>query len=139
MVASRISLSFCWSSHLTVCWYIFFMLFKNMCLKEENLNNDWSIPIVFIWSSRRDYYIIHLITTHCCSNVSIDRIESMALLIIRDLTHCAAWGDLLLIWKHKYSLPAGGNCLVLSNSTGSIGSVVFNSVKIVGVDVAWTL
>ena len=35
----------------------------------------------------------------------------MALFIIRDLTHGVSWGDLLLIWKHKYYLPAGGNFL----------------------------
>ena len=63
----------------------------------------------------------------------------MALLSIRDLTHCAAWGDLLLIRKHKYYLPAGGNCFVLFNSTGTIGSVVFNGVKLLVLDVAWTL
>ena len=34
---------------------------------------------------------------------------------------------------------SGGNCFVLCNSTGSIGIVVFNGVKIVVVDVAWTL
>ena len=63
----------------------------------------------------------------------------MALLSISDLTHCSAWGYLLLIWKQKYSLPAGGNVLVLCNSTGAIGSVVFNGFKQGGVNVAWTL
>ena len=53
----------------------------------------------------------------------------MALFSIRDLTHWEAWGDLLFIWKHKYSLPAGGNYFVLCNSTGAIGSVAFNGVK----------
>ena len=63
----------------------------------------------------------------------------MALFGICDFTHWAVWGDLLFIRKHKYYLPAGGNCFVLCNSTGAIGSVVFNGVKQVGVDVAWTL
>ena len=63
----------------------------------------------------------------------------MALFSIHYLTHWAAWGDLLLIWKHKYYLPAGGNCFVLCNSTGFIFSVVCNSVKLGVVDVAWTL
>ena len=63
----------------------------------------------------------------------------MDLFSIRDLTHWAAWVDLLLIWKHKYSLPEGGNCFVLCNSTGATGSVVFNGVKWGGVEVAWTL
>ena len=66
-------------------------------------------------------------------------IEYMALFIIRDLTHWVEWEDLLLIWKHKYSLPARGSCFVLWNSTGAIGSVVFNGVKQVVVDVAWKL
>ena len=53
----------------------------------------------------------------------------MALFSIYDLTHWAACVNLLLIWKHKYYLPAGVNCLVLCNSTGTIGSVVFNGFK----------
>ena len=109
----RISLSFCWFSHLPTCWYVFFMLFKHLCSKEENLNKDWSIPIVFIWSSICNYCSIHLITTHSFSNVSINRIQSMDLLSIRDLTHCAAWWYFLLIWKHKYSLPYGGIFVVV--------------------------
>ena len=62
----------------------------------------------------------------------------MALFSICDMTHWAAWGDLLLIRKHKYYLSAGGNCFVLCYSTGEIGSVVFNGVKRGGIDVAWT-
>ena len=108
IAAYMISLRFCCSSHLPECWYMFFMLFILLCLKEDQVHNDCPIPIVFIWSSRRDDCNIHLITTQCCSNVSIDRIELLALFSIHDLTHWAAWGDLLFIWKHKYSLPAGG-------------------------------
>ena len=63
----------------------------------------------------------------------------MALFIFRDLKHWAAWEDILLIRKYKYSLPAGGNCFVVCNSTGKIGSVPFNGVELVVVDVAWTL
>ena len=63
----------------------------------------------------------------------------MALFGIRDWTQWAAWVDLLFIWKQKYSLPTGGNCFVLCNSTDAIGSVVINGVKRGGVDVAWTL
>ena len=63
----------------------------------------------------------------------------MALFSICDLTHQAAWGDLLFIWKHKYSLPNGGNLVLVCNSTGVIDSVVCNGVKPGGVDVAWTL
>ena len=65
IAASRISLRFCWLSHLPACWYIFFMLFIHLCSKEDRVHNDWSISIVFIWSSRRDDCTIHLITTNC--------------------------------------------------------------------------
>ena len=123
IAALIISLRFCWSSHLPACWYFCIL---HLCSKEDLVNDDLSIPIVFIWSSRRDNFNIHLITTHCCSNVSIYRIESMALFNILDLTHWSAWGDLLFIWKLKCYLPAGGNLVVLCNSTGAIGSVVFN-------------
>ena len=63
----------------------------------------------------------------------------MALFSIRDFTHWAAWRDLLLIWKHKYYLLAGGNLNVVCNSTGAIVGVLFNGIKQEGVDVAWTL
>ena len=118
IAASIISLKWCRSSHLPACWYIFLMLFIHLCSKEYLVNYYWSIPIVLIWSSRRDDCNIHLITRHCSSNVSIYRIESMALFNIIDLTHWAVWGDLLLICKYKYYLPAGGNCFILCNSTG---------------------
>ena len=55
------------------------------------------------------------------------------------MTHWAAWGDLLLTWKHKYYLPSGGKCVVFVNSTGARGKVVINGVKRGGVDVAYTL
>ena len=137
--SSRISLRFCWSSHLPACWYIFLIFFIHLCSKEDLVNDDCSIPIVFIWSSRRDDCNIHLITTHCCSNVSIYRTESMALFNTLDLTHWAAWGDFLSTRKHKYSLPSGGKCVVFGNSTGKRGKLVINGVKLEGVDVAWTL
>ena len=63
----------------------------------------------------------------------------MALFNILDLTHWEAWGDLLFIWKQKYYLPTGGNLVVVFNSTGAKGSIVFNSVKRGGVYVSWTL
>ena len=63
----------------------------------------------------------------------------MALFIISDLTHYAAWGDLLLSRKNKHSLLTGGNLVVVCKSIGAIGTVVFNDVKRGGVDVAWTL
>ena len=60
----------------------------------------------------------------------------MALFSIPDFTRWVAQGYLLFIWKHKYSLPTSGNLVVVCNSTGAIGSVVFNGVKKGGVDVA---
>ena len=62
----------------------------------------------------------------------------MALFNILDLTYLSAWGDLLLTWKHKYSLPTGGNSVVFGNSTGARGKLVVNGVKQGGLDVAWT-
>ena len=115
------------------------MLFIDLCLKEDLANEDWSIPIVFIWSSRCADCNKHFITTHCCSNVLIDRMEYMTFFNTIYLTHWEAWGDLLSTWKLKYSLPSGGNCVVFGNSTGRIGNVVINGVKRGGVDVAWTL
>ena len=38
-----------------------------------------------------------------------------------------------------HSLPAGGIVFVVCNSTGAIGSVDFNAVTWVVVDMAWTL
>ena len=116
-----------------------FMLFNHLCSIEGLLLNYWSIPIVLIWSSRRGGCRIPLITTYCCSSVSMERIELMALFIILYLTHWAAWEDLLLIWKHKYYLTAGGISVVVCNLTYWIGIVAFNGFKWVVVDVAWTL
>ena len=103
------------------------------------MNDDWSIPIFFIWYSRRDDCNMHFITTHCCSNVLIDRTESINFFNTLDLTHCATWGDLLSTWKHKYSLPSGGNCVVFGNSTGARGKLLINGFKQGGFYVSWTL
>ena len=65
--------------------------------------------------------------------------ESMSLFNILYLTHWAAWVDLLLTWKHKYSFPTGDNSVVFGNSTGAIGKVVIDGVERGGVYVAWTL
>ena len=69
----------------------------------------------------------------------IDSMESITLFNTLDLKHWAAWGDFLSIWKHKYSLPSGGNCVVFGNSKGKRGKVVINGVKRGGVHMAWTL
>ena len=63
----------------------------------------------------------------------------MTLFNTLNLTHWAAWGDLLSTWKHKYPLPSGGKCVVFGNSTGKRGKVVINGIKQGGIDVAWTL
>ena len=63
----------------------------------------------------------------------------MTLVTILDFTHLSTWEDLQLIRKNKYSLPTGGNLVVVYNLIDAIGSVEFNGVKWVGVDVAWTL
>ena len=42
----------------------------------------------------------------------------------------------MFIWKHKYSLPDGGNLVVVCNSKSAICSLVFNGVKLGVVDVA---
>ena len=65
--------------------------------------------------------------------------ESMALFNTLDFTHWAAWGDFLLAWKHKYSLPTGVDSVVFVHSTGARGKVVIDGVKLGGVYVAWTL
>ena len=60
----------------------------------------------------------------------------MDLFIIRDLIQWASWEDILLIWK--IYLPAGGNSVVVCNSTGAIVSVVLKGVNLVVVDVELT-
>ena len=54
---------------------------------------------------------IHLSTTHYCSNVSIERTESITLVITLDLIHLVAWSDLPFFVKHIYYLPTGVNIL----------------------------
>ena len=63
----------------------------------------------------------------------------MELVIILDLKNLEAWKKLPLIWKHNYSLPAGGNLVVVCDLIDVMGSLAFNGVKLVGVEVAWTL
>ena len=59
---------------LTSMLIYIFMLFKHLCSTEGLLLNDWSTPIVFIWSSRLGDCNISSITTNCCSNVSMEGI-----------------------------------------------------------------
>ena len=115
------------------------MLFVHLCSKEDLVNDDWSIPIVFIWYSIRDDRNIHFITKHCCGNVLIDRMESTTLFNTLDMTHWVAWGYLFSTCKHKYYLPSGGKCVVFGNSTGKRGKVVINGAKRGGVYVARAL
>ena len=79
------------------------------------------------------------ISTHCCSNVLIYRLESMTLFNTLDLTHWAAWGDLLSTWKHKYYLTSEGECVVFGTAIGKRGKVVIIGVKQGGVDLSLTL
>ena len=51
----------------------------------------------------------YLLERQCLSNLSIDRTESITLVIILDLIHLAAWSDLPSFRKHIYYLPTGGN------------------------------
>ena len=69
----------------------------------------------------------------------MERIELISLFIILDLTHFIAWEDLPLVLKHKCFLPAGSNLVVVCNLTDAMGSLSFNGVYWVGVDVAWSL
>ena len=89
--SSRTFFMFFWQFHLPACWYIFYILFIHLCSDEDLVHNDFSIPIFFIWSSRRDDCYIRLIATQFSSNMAIESIGSMALFSIRDLTHWAAW------------------------------------------------
>ena len=52
---------------------------------------------------------VPLSTTHCCSNVSIERTESITLVIILDLIHLADWAFSPSFWENIYYLPTGGN------------------------------
>ena len=70
--------------------------FEQICM-----NN---IKKIYQHADKSDDWNKSIITTHCCSNVLVDRMESMTLFNTLDLTHWAAWGDLLSTWKHKYSL-----------------------------------
>ena len=87
------------------------IFWRHLCSKISLFLNDWSIPIVFMWSLIRGYCNIPLRTTHFCSNVSTKRKKSITLVIILDLIHLAVWEYLPSIWKHIYYLPTGGNVL----------------------------
>ena len=71
--------------------------------------------------------------------MKIDKMESMALFHTHYLKNWEAWRDLQLTWKHKYSLPTGGNCVVFGNSTGARGKLFINGFKKGGVYMTWTL
>ena len=74
---------------------------------------DWSIPIVFTWYLIRCHFNMPLRTTHCCSNVSFERTESITLVIIIYLIHLTVWTVLPSFQKHIYSLLTGGNIIVV--------------------------
>ena len=112
IAASRISFNCCWLSHLPECLDNFLMFWRHLCSKRALLLNYWSIPIVFTWYLRRCYYNIPLRTTHWCSNVSIERTESIKLFIFLNVIHLAVWEVVQSFWKHIYSLTTGGNFVV---------------------------
>ena len=109
IAASRISLNCCWLSHLPDCLYNFLMFSRHLCSYIALLLKDWSISMVCTWSFSYVDCNIPLSSTHCCSNVSIERMESITLVIILDLIHLAAWSVLPLFWKHIYYLPTRVN------------------------------
>ena len=74
IAASRVYLNFCLSSHLPESWYMFFMLFKYFCSKEAMLRTKLSVPIVFMGYLRHSNCNTPLRASHCCSNVSMERI-----------------------------------------------------------------
>ena len=113
IAAARIYLNCCRPLHLPACLYNFLMFWKYLCSKISFLLNDWSIPIVFTCYLWRVYSNIPLSTTHCCSNVLIQKTESITLVIILDLIHLAAWAVLPSLWKHIDYLFTGGNSLVV--------------------------
>ena len=109
IAASIISFNCCWSSKLPACLYNFLMFSRHLCSYIALLLKDGSIPMVCTWYFSRVYCNITLSTSHCCSNVSIERTRSITLVIILDLIHLAAWSDLPSFRKHIYSLLTGGN------------------------------
>ena len=111
--ASIISLNICWSSHLTAFLYNFLVFWRHLCSYRALLLNYWSIPMVFTWYLKHGYCNIPLSTTRWCSNVSIQRTESITLVIIFYLIHLSAWAVLPSSWKHIYSSPTGVNIVVL--------------------------
>ena len=72
------------------------------------LKDEW-IPMICTWYFSRINCNIIFSTTHCSSNVSIERTESITLVIIIDLIHLVAWSYLPFFRKHIYSLLTGGN------------------------------
>ena len=109
IAASRMYFNCCWSSHLPACLYNLLMFSRHLCSYISLLLKDWWMPMVCTWYFSRSYCNIPFSTTHCCSNVYIDRTESITLVIILDLIHLAAWSDLPSFRKHIYFLPTGGN------------------------------
>ena len=83
-----------------------------------------------MWSLRRRDFNIPLSTTHCCSNVSMERIESMNLVVITDSIHLADWEYLPFIWKQKYHFPEGCVCLCVCVWVGECAIYVYLALNI---------
>ena len=107
--ASIIYLNCFWLSHLPACLYNLFVFSRHLCSYIALLLKDWSIPMVSTLYFSHGDCNIHLIPTYFCSDVSVERTESITLVIILDLIHLTAWSDLPSFIKHIYYLPTGGN------------------------------
>ena len=125
-IKTRLRYCACWNHNIMLQLLFFpipigvFLLGENiLCLDNKftsrsNLSINcciilyWSIPMVCKWYFSHSDCNIPLRTTHCCSNVLIDIIESITLVIVLDLIHLAAWSDLPFFIKHIYYLPTRG-------------------------------
>ena len=120
------------------CMLIYLFDIVHTSMSERRPGEWWLVNTNSLHMILKTWWLQHA-TKHCFSNALIERMKSKTLFNTFDLTHWAAWGDLLSTWKHKYFLPIGGKCVVFGNSTDKRGKVVINGVKVGGVYVALTL
>ena len=109
IAVSRIALYCCWSSHFPVVLYSFLMFSRHLCLYITLLLNDCSTPMVTICYFSHSDCNNPLIMTHCCSNDSISRIESITLVNAHDVIYYAARALFPSIWKQRYYFMGGGS------------------------------
>ena len=107
------------------------MFSRHLCSYIAFFLKDWSTTMVCTWYFNRGNCNIPLSTTHCCSNVSIERTESITLVIILYLIHLEAWAVLPYFWKHIY---------YLSNRVNNVGVFKFNILEdVVAIRCEWWL